>query len=74
MFSPDLNPKNKNRQMLSASIYFNDPDGNSLELISFLEDEPQILDHVPYLSEWVEMNKTIKRDSRGQNGGSYEQL
>lgn len=43
--------------MPAASVYFNDPDGNSLELISFLEDEPQILDYVPYLSEWQVMQK-----------------
>ncbi|TLS38280.1 VOC family protein [Pseudalkalibacillus caeni] len=42
--------------MPAAFINFNDPDGNSLEFISVLEDEPENMDYVPYLSEW----KTLK--------------
>lgn len=43
--------------MPAASVYFNDIDGNSLELISLLEGEPQIFANMPYLSEWLEHTK-----------------
>jgi lactoylglutathione lyase len=47
--------------MPAASVYFHDPDGNSLELISWLEGEPMVLDYVPYLSEWNKLkSKNIK--------------
>ncbi|GLX70281.1 VOC family protein [Paenibacillus glycanilyticus] len=38
--------------MPAASVYFNDHDGNELEFMAWLDDAPQILDHVPTLSEW----------------------
>ncbi|MCK9858376.1 VOC family protein [Paenibacillus sp. ATY16] len=41
--------------MPAASVYFNDHDGNELEFMAWLDDEPQNLNHVPYLSEWNEI-------------------
>ncbi|TYR79742.1 VOC family protein [Priestia megaterium] len=38
--------------MPASCIYFNDPDGNSLELIQLLDDEPVVSNEVLYLSEW----------------------
>ena len=38
--------------MPAACVYFNDPDGNSLELITLLDDKPVISKDFPYLSEW----------------------
>ncbi|MEI4802530.1 VOC family protein [Bacillus sp. FJAT-51639] len=38
--------------MPAASVYFLDCDGNKLEFISLLFDEPNELGYVPYLSEW----------------------
>lgn len=38
--------------MPAAAVYFNDPDGNELEFIAWLPDEPRELGYVPYLSEW----------------------
>ncbi|MEH7361646.1 VOC family protein, partial [Priestia megaterium] len=38
--------------MPAACVYFNDPDGNSLELITLLNDEPVVSKDFPYLSEW----------------------
>jgi lactoylglutathione lyase len=44
--------------MPAASVYFKDPDGNELEFIAWLKDNPKDIGHVPYLSEWNEiMNK-----------------
>ncbi|MDO7906938.1 VOC family protein [Paenibacillus sp. JX-17] len=40
--------------MPAASIYFDDPDGNSLELIALLNDKPDASSHeVIYFSEWI---------------------
>lgn len=41
-----------NRGMPAASLYFLDYDGNKLEFISLLSNEPNELGYVPYLSEW----------------------
>lgn len=41
--------------MPAASIYFGDPDRNSLELIAWLDGEPTVTEEVPYLSEWEQM-------------------
>jgi len=46
--------------MPAAAVYFNDPDGNELEFICWLEGEPQDIGYVPYLSEWNELNKSNK--------------
>ncbi|WP_152392961.1 VOC family protein [Paenibacillus guangzhouensis] len=46
--------------MPAAAIYFNDPDGNELEFIAWLPDEPHNLGYAIYLSEWNEMIKTRK--------------
>jgi len=46
--------------MPAAAIYFNDPDNNELELISWLQDQPQEIGYVPYLSEWNEIVKNKK--------------
>lgn len=41
--------------MPAASVYFNDPDNNSLEFITLLDNEPVKTNNAPYLSEWKEM-------------------
>jgi len=46
--------------MPAAAIYFNDPDGNELEFIAWLPDEPHNLGYAIYLSEWDEMIETRK--------------
>ncbi|MFD0959038.1 VOC family protein [Paenibacillus chungangensis] len=46
--------------MPAAAVYFNDPDGNELELISWLPDDPSDNEGVVYLSEWQEMMKDTK--------------
>ena len=38
--------------MPAASVYFEDLDGNELELISLLEGEPESEPRIVYLSEW----------------------
>ena len=38
--------------MPAASVYFLDYDGNKLEFISLLSNEPNELGYAPYLSEW----------------------
>lgn len=38
--------------MPAAALYFDDPDGNSLEFIALLDERPQQLDYTPYWSEW----------------------
>ncbi len=45
--------------MPAASVYFDDPDGHSLEYISILPDDPQpgLAGRVP-LSEWSRMNSS----------------
>ncbi|MDZ5474495.1 VOC family protein [Bacillus sp. 31A1R] len=43
--------------MPAASVYFSDPDGNSLEYISVLENPPRRELGVVQLSEWEELNK-----------------
>lgn len=43
---PFVMPRNSH-----AMVYFNDPDGNSLELIAYLNKETENLD-IMYLSEW----------------------
>ncbi|MCU6713203.1 VOC family protein [Paenibacillus sp. J5C_2022] len=43
--------------MPAAAVYFNDPDGNELELISWLPNDPCDIEGVVYLSEWQEMMK-----------------
>ncbi|MCR8845921.1 VOC family protein [Paenibacillus sp. SC116] len=43
--------------MPAAAVYFEDPDGNELEFISWLQDEPKDIGYVPYLSEWIEMHQ-----------------
>ncbi len=40
--------------MPAASVYFRDPDGNSLEFISLLDGESVKTNEVLYLSEWKE--------------------
>lgn len=40
------------RWMPAASVYFLDCDGNELEFISMLQDEPDELEYALYLSEW----------------------
>jgi lactoylglutathione lyase len=42
----------------AASVYFVDPDDNSLEFITVLPDDPQISEEVVYLSEWNLMKKS----------------
>jgi len=46
--------------MPAAAIYFNDPDGNELEFISWLPSEPKNLGNAIYLSEWNKMTKSEK--------------
>ncbi len=41
--------------MPAASVYFNDPDGNSLEFIHVLDDQPNKDLEVKYLSEWKKL-------------------
>lgn len=41
--------------MPAAAVYFDDPDGNELEFIAWLDGEPKDVGYVPYLSEWNEM-------------------
>jgi len=41
--------------MPAASVYFYDPDGNSLEFIHVLSDEPNKELNVMYLSEWQKL-------------------
>ncbi|TVX94422.1 VOC family protein [Paenibacillus agilis] len=43
--------------MPAAAVYFEDPDGNELEFISWLQEEPKDIGYVPYLSEWVELHR-----------------
>lgn len=43
--------------MPAASVYFPDPDGNSLEFISVLDGDSRPELGVIYLSEWLELNK-----------------
>ncbi|MDF9759906.1 hypothetical protein OKW24_001679 [Peribacillus simplex] len=43
-----------------AKIHFNDPDGNSLEFISKLENPKKIMKRM-YLSEWEQMNTKAKK-------------
>jgi lactoylglutathione lyase len=43
--------------MPAASVYFLDPDGNSLEFIHVLDGEPQPELGVIYLSEWQKINQ-----------------
>ncbi|MBH5317669.1 VOC family protein [Paenibacillus sp. GSMTC-2017] len=43
--------------MPAAAVYFDDPDGNSLEFIAWLPDKPQKIGYVPYLSEWIEKQR-----------------
>ncbi|MHC0037608.1 VOC family protein [Pseudoneobacillus sp. C159] len=43
--------------MPAASVYFNDPDGNSLEFITMLNQEARPELGVIYLSEWLKINK-----------------
>jgi lactoylglutathione lyase len=43
--------------MPAASVYFKDPDGNSLEYIHVLEGESKPELGVIYLSEWEELSK-----------------
>ncbi len=40
------------RWMPAASVYFLDCDGNKLEFISMLHDDPDELEYATYLSEW----------------------
>lgn len=40
------------RWMPAASVYFLDCDGNKLEFISILDDDPDELEYATYLSEW----------------------
>jgi lactoylglutathione lyase len=42
--------------MPAASVYFLDPDGNSLEFIHLLDGEPQPELGVIYLSDWLKKN------------------
>jgi lactoylglutathione lyase len=46
--------------MPAAAVYFNDPDGNSLEFIAWLQDTPNDIGYVPYLSEWNELIRSNK--------------
>ncbi|AZN43515.1 VOC family protein [Paenibacillus albus] len=43
--------------MPAAAVYFNDPDGNELEFIAWLPDEPRELGYAPYLSEWQALHQ-----------------
>jgi lactoylglutathione lyase len=43
--------------VLAASVYFQDPDGNSLEFIHVLPQKPDANTQMMYLSEWEKMNK-----------------
>lgn len=43
--------------MPAASVYFNDPDGNSLEYISLLEGSSQKDLNVIHLSRWEKLNQ-----------------
>jgi len=43
----------------AASVYFLDIDGNKLEFISVLSDQPKELDYVPYLSEWIKEKNNL---------------
>ncbi|TYR80515.1 VOC family protein [Priestia megaterium] len=46
--------------MPAASVYFEDPDGHSLEFIAILEDEPIPTNEIFYLSEWRKMQKNTE--------------
>ncbi|WP_028595998.1 VOC family protein [Paenibacillus assamensis] len=43
--------------MPAAAVYFEDPDGNELEFISWLQEEPKDIGYVPYLSEWIKLHR-----------------
>ncbi len=49
--------------MPAASLYFRDPDGNSLEFISVLQDDPLPDEPVMYLSQWMELQNKEKSPS-----------
>jgi lactoylglutathione lyase len=49
--------------MPAACYYFRDPDGNSLEFISVLDDEPSLPARVVYLSEWNRMHQRERAGS-----------
>ena len=46
--------------MPAASVYFLDCDGNKLEFISMLYDDPDELEYATYLSEWEGAPRRIK--------------
>lgn len=46
---PIVMPRNSH-----TMVYFNDPDGNSLELIAYLHKEPENLE-IMYLSDWEKL-------------------
>lgn len=45
--------------MPAASVYFDDPDGHSLEFISMLDDKPRPELQLVSLSEWRAINKAL---------------
>lgn len=52
--------------MPAASVYFLDPDGNELELIAWLQEEPlPELGYTPYFNEWKEIvnKRAVERSS-----------
>jgi len=46
--------------MPAASVFFDDPDGNFLEYITMLDDEPQLEFGVLSWSEWQSCRKKTK--------------
>jgi hypothetical protein len=45
------------RILPAATVNFNDSDGNELEFLAWLQDAPNDIGFVPYLSEWNELNR-----------------
>lgn len=43
--------------MPAATVYFEDPDGNSLKFLAMLPDEPVRMPGVLYYSEWLSLKK-----------------
>lgn len=43
--------------MPSATVYFEDPDGNSLKLLAMLEQPPVEMKGVLYYSEWLKLHE-----------------
>lgn len=48
--------------MPAATVYFDDPDGNSLEFLAMLPEEPVQMPGVLYYSDWVKLKRERKQE------------